>query len=217
MRSALLLVATLLVTTACYQEKESSSSSSSQLIPESKALKMGAFLPTPIGDPVEGRPWITDLTTTDLDNNGLMDILLCEGRFNEVRVILQTAPGIFAERQIGETIEGPVHVATADMDGDGDLDVLVASMGVVFPNPLEIGAVVILEQVGKLEFKNRIIASKVHRVTDVQAGDLDGDGDLDLSVAKFGYDQGETCWMENQGNWKFSTHTLHPFSGAIHA
>jgi len=33
----------------------------------------------------------------------------------------------------------------------------------------------------------------------VRAGDLDGDGDLDLSVAQFGYDQGETHWMENLG------------------
>jgi FG-GAP-like repeat len=54
-------------------------------------------------------------------------------------------------------------------------------------------------------------------VSDVRAGDLDGDGDLDLAVAQFGYDQGETRWMENQGGWKFASHPLQSLSGPINA
>ena len=46
---------------------------------------------------------------------------------------------------------------------------------------------------------------------------LDGDGDLDLSVAQFGYDQGETRWMENVGGWRFESHVLQTLSGAINA
>jgi hypothetical protein len=56
----------------------------------------------------------------------------------------------------------------------------------------------------------------VARVNDVQAGDLDGDGDADLAVAQFGYDDGELRWMENKGDWQFESHMLLHLSGAIH-
>ena len=47
------------------------------------------------------------------------------------------------------------------------------------------------------------------------AADLDNDGDMDLAVAQFGYDDGETRWIENLGNWKFKSHILQNLSGPI--
>ena len=35
--------------------------------------------------------------------------------------------------------------------------------------------------------------------------------------AQFGYDQGETRWMENLGGWRFESHVLQTLSGAINA
>jgi hypothetical protein len=56
---------------------------------------------------------------------------------------------------------------------------------------------------------------KIARVSDVRAGDLDNDGDMDLAVAQFGYDDGETRWIENLGDWKFENHILQYLSGPI--
>jgi len=40
---------------------------------------------------------------------------------------------------------------------------------------------------------------------------------LDLAVAQFGYDQGETRWLENRGQWRFESHLLQRLSGPINA
>ncbi len=162
-------------------------------------------------------PWITDVHIVDLDQDGLLDIIVCDGRLNRVSWLRQEELNEYYEIEIGDTISGPAHAETVDMDGDGDLDILVSSMGIVTPNNDRIGSVVVLENVGDEEFENRVLLEKVPRVTYVGAADLDGDGDLDLSVGQFGYFEGEIRWMENQGDWKFESHALLDYSGTIHA
>jgi len=56
----------------------------------------------------------------------------------------------------------------------------------------------------------------LRRVADVQAGDLDQDGDIDLAVAVFGYARGEVLWLENDGAQHFREHSLISAAGAIH-
>jgi hypothetical protein len=165
----------------------------------------------------EGRPWITHLAIADLDRDGRLDVIVCEGRLNQLSWIRQTGKLEFTEGVIGQPVQAPVHVEPIDFDGDGDLDLLVASMGVVFPNNQKIGAILWLEQTAPGVFVNHVIADKVERVTDVRAADLDGDGDLDLVVAQFGYEQGKVIWMENIGGGTFAPRTLLGLSGAIHA
>ncbi|MDQ8205024.1 VCBS repeat-containing protein [Pelagicoccus sp. SDUM812003] len=169
-----------------------------------------------IGDPVEGFPWVTDIAIVDLDSDGLVDVVFTEGRLNKVAWIRQVTPGVFAEFVIAEGIAGAAHVEACDLDRDGDLDLLVASMGIVTPNDQKIGSVIVLENDGNQSFSERVLVEGIDRVTDVQAGDLDGDGDLDLSVGAFGYFEGEVFWMENSGNWEFESHNLLSLSGAIH-
>ncbi|MFQ5792596.1 MAG: FG-GAP repeat domain-containing protein, partial [Acidobacteriota bacterium] len=172
---------------------------------------------TPIGDSVGNtQPWITNLTLVDLDGDGLKDVVLCDAKLNQIRWIRQHPVGAYRERSIGSLVIAPAHVASSDVDGDGDLDLLVAEMGMINPNNDKIGAVVILENDGNGQFTNRILAENIARVTDVEGGDFDADGDIDLVVGQFGYDDGEIRWMENKGNWRFESHGLLNLSGTIH-
>lgn len=180
-------------------------------------LKTGFLEPRSIGKAVEGLPWVTDLTVADLDADGMLDVVLSEGRLNEVSWIRQVSRGEFEERLLMGGIAGPAHVEVVDFDQDGDRDVLVASMGIVTPNDQKIGAVVVLENDGYERFQKRVLVEGIDRVTDVQADDLDGDGDLDLSVGAFGYFEGEVRWMENLGGWEFANHSLLGLSGTVHA
>jgi hypothetical protein len=168
-----------------------------------------------IGAAVEGRPWIAHVAVVDLDRDGRNDALVCDAKTNEVGWLRQTSPGVFEEITLAGGLRGPVHAAADDLDGDGDLDVLVASMGVVFPNGDRIGAVILLENDGAQKFAARTLLENVARVTDVAAADFNGDGRRDLAVAQFGYDQGEVRWMENLGAGKFKSHILLELSGAI--
>lgn len=174
------------------------------------------FKHAPVGDPVEGQPWIAHIKAADLDGDGLTDLLVCDARRNSVSWLRQEAPGRFAaEAVLGANLPAPVHVEPFDLNGDGHLDLLVAGMGEIFPNNDRIGTVYVLENDGRRHFKTRILAERIARVTDVQAADLNGDGRPDLAVGQFGYDQGEIRWMENKGDGTFASHTLLNLSGTI--
>jgi FG-GAP-like repeat len=181
--------------------------------------RLDIFSPRPIGlvpDSKE-RPRIANVQIVDLDRDGLPDVLVCDMLRNQVSWIRQFPRGVFTEHPLGPSIAAPAHVQAVDIDHDGDLDLVVAGLGVLFPSNARIGSVVILENDGHQQFTAHVVADHLARVADVRAGDLDGDGDLDLAVAGFGYDDGETSWLENKGGWKFEQHVLQRLSGPINA
>lgn len=178
--------------------------------------KIDFLTPMPIGFPSTEPPRIGSLQIVDLDKDGLPDILVADMLANRVGWIRQYPAGVFTEQWISPVLPAPAHVSAVDMDGDGHLDVLVACMGQLFPSNDKIGSVVILQNDGQQNFTPHTIIDHIARVTDVRAADFNGDGRLDLVVGEFGYDDGETRWMENLGNWQFRSHILQSLSGVIH-
>lgn len=171
--------------------------------------------PQPIGEGFSEPPRVANVLAVDLDQDGLLDAVVCDARKNSVSWIRQQPRGTFTEQTLVADLIAPAHVQATDFDADGDLDLVVAVLGQLFPNNDLIGSVVILENTGEMRFARHVVAEKTARVSDVRAGDLDGDGDLDLAVAQFGYDDGQTQWLENLGGWKFRSHILQSLSGPI--
>jgi len=170
--------------------------------------------PIGLGPQGEERPMISHVAIADLDADGLPDVLVCDAFRNLVAWIRQSPRGTFTEQTLAP-VRAPAHVQAVDIDRDGDLDVLVASLGFLHPNNARIGSVLVLENDGRQHFTVRTLVDAVARVADARAADLDGDGDLDVSVAGFGYDDGETSWLENTGGWHFTMHVLQRLSGGI--
>jgi len=183
-----------------------------------KGPKIDFLRPVPLGESfeIEKPPRISHVHVADLDRDGLRDVIACDALADKVVWIRQSPAGTFTEAQVGSPVRAPAHVEAYDIDKDGDLDLLVAVMGMLFPNNDKIGSVVVMENDGRQNFTNRVLVDRVARVTDVEAGDLDGDGDIDLAVGQFGYDDGELRWMENKGNWTFESHILLSLSGTVH-
>jgi hypothetical protein len=204
----------LVVTVGCQREPKAT------LVPASAASRdtppISLHLrPESIGAAISRPPWIAHVAAVDLDRDGLLDVVACEALENQIVWVRQVKRGVFEERVVGTGLKAPVHVEAADMDGDGDLDLLVASMGYVFPNNDRIGTLFLLENDGHQNFRTRALLENTDRITDVRTADFNGDGRRDLALAQFGYDQGSVAWLENTGPGTFKRHVLLELSGAI--
>jgi hypothetical protein len=199
------------------EDVSESASERSAILPGGVASDL--FGPRAIGQPIQDneKPQVSNVGVVDLDGDGLLDVLVCDAQRNQVAWIRQYPKEVYTERVLTSDILAPGHVETFDFDLDGDQDLLIAGLGALFPSNLSIGSVTILEQTGESLFVRHTVAEGLPRVADVRAGDLDGDGDPDLAVAAFGYDHGQTLWLEQVAPWAFEPHVLQRLSGAINA
>jgi PKD repeat protein len=92
----------------------------------------------------------------------------------------------------------PHSVYAADVDGDGDLDVLSASAGD--------DKIAWYENDGQQTFTTHIITTAANGAESVHAADVDGDGDLDVLSASYWDDK--IAWYENDGQQNFTSHTI---------
>lgn len=169
----------------------------------------------PVGPEFSGYPLITNVQILDFDGNGRNEIIACDATKNSVSLFSVSPEGKWKEEVIISDVTVPGHATAVDIEQDGDLDIIVSILTNIYPDDELIGRVELYEKVGD-QFIRHVILEDVRRVTDVQPGDFDGDGDLDLAVAVFGYNRGEVLWLENQGGFKFQKHQLLIAPGAIH-
>ena len=161
------------------------------------------------------RSWITNVQVVDLDGDGNNEILACDAGNNRLLLCRRKGPGKWDIETLAEDLLAPAHATLVDLDRDGDRDLVVSLLGNIQPDDGVIGQVVWLEKTDD-GYRRHLLLDGVRRVADTQAGDLDGDGDIDLAVAVFGYARGEVLWLENDGEQSFLKHTLLKAPGAIH-
>ena len=137
----------------------------------------------------------------DLDGDGLLDILFCAHDVDEASWIrnegLENDSLAFSDPMvIDDSVTGIWKLHAADLDLDGDADVLSAS--------LDDDTIGWFENLGDREFSGRReLSTSVDYASSVYAGDLDGDGDMD--VVSTGYRDHSVSWFENLGQGEFSS------------
>ena len=121
-------------------------------------------------------------TTVDSDGDGLSDAAEAEAGTDP------TVPtGNASDNR-------PNSLSAADLDGDGDLDVLSTSEA----------NIAWYENDGQGTFTEKTISSSVNQPSSVLTADLNGDGDLDVLSAS----EANIVWYENDGQETFTEKTI---------
>lgn len=129
-------------------------------------------------------PGASNILHLDLDSDGHVDFLASRGHGKGV---LWFKGPKFTKIDIDKNIDTPHSLAAADLDGDGDLDLVTCSSK-------RGGMTVWYENDGKANF-TRHIMDKDQCSYDIRLVDLDGDGDLDVLIA--GHYSNNIVWYEN--------------------
>ena len=137
---------------------------------------------------------IANVQFLDLDADGRMELVATDMRAG--LVVAGPPDGPLAP--IAD-IPHPSRVHLVDLDKDGHADLLVSDLGSFQPADHKNGGIVWLRRGRDGGYTVVPLASGLGRVADARAADLDGDGDLDIVAAVFGWRQtGSIVLFENQ-------------------
>jgi hypothetical protein len=134
----------------------------------------------------------TDVVVGDVDGDGDLDLLtadygnnrLFSGGGTTVSVRLNDGQGNFSGTQQVTVGLGPYALAIGDIDGDGDLDLLTANSGRSTPTASGNTTVSVRLNDGQSNFSGNQEFSVGATTRELVLGDIDGDGDLDVLVAR---------------------------------
>ena len=158
---------------------------------------LGTFgTPTTLNSSVVGE-W--SLMAGDMDNNGILDLVVASGSNPQIQVLTGNGDGTFTPQAVQSTGGRSWMIALGDVNGDGALD--VSSANAQNNN----GAILLGNGDGTLQppttYNLRAMGSGFNGfplATDL--GDLDGDGDLDWVTSSF---DGEFLVLLNDGAGTF--------------
>ncbi|MCC3159807.1 FG-GAP-like repeat-containing protein [Hymenobacter sp. 15J16-1T3B] len=144
----------------------------------------GVFTAPAVGSQITVGTGPVQIAVGDLDGDDDVDLISGNYTSNTVSVRLNNGTGVFVAPAAGAEITvatQPENVALADLDGDGDLDILSADQGSnVVSIRLNNGAGVFTAPTTNSQI------SVGYNPSGLAVGDLDGDGDVDFATGNYG-------------------------------
>lgn len=136
--------------------------------------------------------WYDQADTHLLNRSTLM---LCDMRVGIVQEAHFEGQTLIFDRRA--LIPNPSNTTLTDLDNDGVADYLVADLGSFLPEDHAKGQVIWMRESPESseEFETIVLLGGVGRVTDIQVGDFNQDGQQDLLVAEFGWRLSGHVWQ----------------------
>jgi len=128
------------------------------------------------------RATLHDGTKVDFNNDGFADLVTASMKRNRVSVWTNSGNGQFAETVIDTLSPGAHTVDLADLDKDGDIDILIAAMG----NSSGIGQLAIYYNNGSTQFNKMILESSQSFQAFIYTADLNNDGVNEILFTEYG-------------------------------
>jgi hypothetical protein len=179
------------------------------------------------GKPREAKEWSKHLIAenlnetrtiraADFNRDGKMDLLGTATAANLVTWYENPGPpatGAWKQHIIDDKSPRPTHGMPIDLDGDGDMDVVMALGFYAQGEQKETNEVVWYENVGKpgdgTTWKKHVIGA-LPQAFEVVAVDLNGDGKLDVAATGYlGPQGGQVVWFENPGDPRQTPWKMH--------
>lgn len=138
-------------------------------------------------------------SVADIDADGDLDVLTCDGTYTSAW--LNNGRQEFTPYKVGDGGWGAI--VTVDMDGDGNLDVVVGGKKIIW-----------FRNDGELNFAEQFVLDPRNpyaaTTEGLAPGDIDGDGDLDLLSVQRAWDSdlATVRWHEQTSDGSFVSHEL---------
>jgi hypothetical protein len=157
-------------------------------------------------------PVTANIRALDIDDDGSLEIVFTEPIAGRLGWIGAECISTDCTPTMVENIGAPVRTSSADLDGNGIVELIVADIGILYPSNEKGGRVLSIED-GEVT----VLIEGLGRTVCAEPADLDGDGDFDLTLCEFGHDEGSISWLEQNDSGGWEQHILDARPGGIHA